>query len=117
MCNQVIKIQKLERSDTANGAGSTLKNWSNLITDHPDLQRKKRVASYQAYSAEGKMKGPFRKSFKKLKDTFSLVQLQTRDRLYKACGEPIACRFLPLDLRASGSRPGRLQGEHVFYLE
>ncbi|CAH2051235.1 unnamed protein product [Thlaspi arvense] len=34
----------------------------------PDLQRKKRVVSYRAYTVEGKLKGSLRKSFKWIKD-------------------------------------------------
>ncbi|XP_010548664.1 PREDICTED: uncharacterized protein LOC104820019 [Tarenaya hassleriana] len=37
----------------------------------PDLRRKKRVASYRAYTVEGKLKGSFRKSFKWIKDRCS----------------------------------------------
>ncbi|KAH0969838.1 hypothetical protein GBA52_028434 [Prunus armeniaca] len=39
----------------------------------PELQRKKRVASYKMYSVEGKMKGSFRKSFRWLKDKCTQV--------------------------------------------
>lgn len=44
---------------------SSSKNWS--FSD-PELQRKKRVASYKAYAVEGKMKGSLRKSFRWIKD-------------------------------------------------
>ncbi|XP_057793024.1 uncharacterized protein LOC131009625 [Salvia miltiorrhiza] len=44
------------------------KNW-NFGVDHPELQRKKRVACYKAYTVEGKMKGSVRKSFRWIKDT------------------------------------------------
>ncbi|XP_020099058.1 uncharacterized protein LOC109717610 [Ananas comosus] len=39
----------------------------------PELQRKKRVASYKAYSVEGKVKGSFRKSFRWFKDRYHEV--------------------------------------------
>jgi len=39
----------------------------------PELQRKKRVASYKVYSVEGKVKGSFRKSFRWLKDRYTQV--------------------------------------------
>lgn len=39
----------------------------------PELKRKKRVASYKMYSAEGKVKGSFRKSFRWLKNKYSQV--------------------------------------------
>ncbi|KAL8239730.1 hypothetical protein R6Q59_016297 [Mikania micrantha] len=44
---------------------STAKSWS---FNDPEFQRKKRVASYRAYSIQGKVKGSFRKSFRWLKD-------------------------------------------------
>ncbi|KAL3632936.1 hypothetical protein CASFOL_025920 [Castilleja foliolosa] len=46
---------------------SSSKSW-NFNLD-PELQRKKRVASYKAYSMEGKMKGSMKKSFKWVKET------------------------------------------------
>ncbi|GAB2291846.1 hypothetical protein Dimus_026096 [Dionaea muscipula] len=48
--------------------GSISKAW--CFSD-PELQRKKRVASYKVYTVEGKMKGSFRKSFRWLKDRYS----------------------------------------------
>ncbi|KAG0488841.1 hypothetical protein HPP92_007482 [Vanilla planifolia] len=39
----------------------------------PEFQRKKRVATYKVYSAEGKVKGSFRKSFRWLKDRYTEV--------------------------------------------
>nr|XP_004501457.1 uncharacterized protein LOC101508769 [Cicer arietinum] len=39
----------------------------------PELQRKKRVASYKMYSVEGRVKGSFRKSFRWLKNKYSQV--------------------------------------------
>ncbi|KAL8498994.1 hypothetical protein ACS0TY_022088 [Phlomoides rotata] len=50
--------------------GSTSKSWS---LDDPEFQRKKRVASYKAYSVEGNIKGSFRKSFRWIKDRCNLV--------------------------------------------
>ncbi|KAJ1442825.1 hypothetical protein SESBI_00706 [Sesbania bispinosa] len=46
---------------------SISKSWS--FAD-PELQRRKRVASYKMYSVEGKVKGSFRKSFRWLKDRY-----------------------------------------------
>ncbi|KVH93971.1 Protein of unknown function DUF3511 [Cynara cardunculus var. scolymus] len=37
----------------------------------PELQRKKRIASYKAYSVEGKVKGSIKKSFRWVKDKYS----------------------------------------------
>ncbi|KAI3524748.1 hypothetical protein L1887_03411 [Cichorium endivia] len=49
-------------------SGSISRIWS--LTD-PELQRKKRVASYKAYTVEGKVKGSFKKSFRWIKDKYS----------------------------------------------
>ena len=40
---------------------------------NPEFQRKKRIASYKMYSAEGKVKLSLRKSFRWLKDKYSQV--------------------------------------------
>ncbi|KAG2323517.1 hypothetical protein Bca52824_016730 [Brassica carinata] len=39
----------------------------------PDLQRKKRVVSYRAYTVEGKLEGSLRKSFKWIKDKWNKI--------------------------------------------
>ncbi|KAJ1424529.1 hypothetical protein SESBI_11724 [Sesbania bispinosa] len=44
------------------------KSWS---FNDPELQRKKRVAGYKIYAAEGKMKGSLRKSFRWIKNTYT----------------------------------------------
>lgn len=49
-------------------SGSTSKSWS---FNDPELQRKKRVASYKVYTVEGKVKGSFKKSFRWIKDRCS----------------------------------------------
>ncbi|KAI9106387.1 hypothetical protein K1719_021915 [Acacia pycnantha] len=51
-------------------SGSAFKSWS---FKDPELQRKKRIAGYKMYSAEGKVKGSLRKSFRWLKDKYSRV--------------------------------------------
>ncbi|XP_010242270.1 PREDICTED: uncharacterized protein LOC104586667 [Nelumbo nucifera] len=51
-------------------SASTSKSWS---FNDPELQRKKRVASYKVYTVEGKMKGSLRKSFRWLKDRYTQV--------------------------------------------
>ncbi|XP_072966707.1 uncharacterized protein [Typha angustifolia] len=48
-------------------AKSSKKGW---VLGDAEFQRKKRVASYKAYSVEGKVKGSFRKSFRWLKDRY-----------------------------------------------
>ncbi|KAG8657053.1 hypothetical protein MANES_03G035900v8 [Manihot esculenta] len=54
---------RFKKGKSANGSVS--KSWS---FNDPELQRKKRVASYKVYSVEGKVKGSFKKSFRWLKD-------------------------------------------------
>ncbi|XP_028795044.1 uncharacterized protein LOC114762149 [Neltuma alba] len=46
------------------------KSWS--FSD-PEVQRKKRVASYRVYDMEGKMKGSLRKSFRWVKNSYNHV--------------------------------------------
>ncbi|GFY80469.1 ABC family ABC transporter, putative [Actinidia rufa] len=58
-----------KKGKSSNGS-SRPKSWS--LTD-PELQRKKRVVSYKAYTVEGKVKGSLRKSFRWIKDTCNLV--------------------------------------------
>ncbi|GFZ11732.1 ABC family ABC transporter, putative [Actinidia rufa] len=65
-----LKIKKGKKSIGVNG--STSKTWGLNLND-PELQRKKRVASYKAYALEGKMKGSFTKSFRWIKDTCTHV--------------------------------------------
>ncbi|GAV84926.1 DUF3511 domain-containing protein [Cephalotus follicularis] len=60
-----LKIKKIKST-----AGSSSKSWN---LNDPELQRKKRVASYKVYTVEGKMKGSLRKSFKWIKDTYTQV--------------------------------------------
>ncbi|KAH1216308.1 hypothetical protein HKD37_13G036235 [Glycine soja] len=59
---------KFKKGKSTNG--STSKSWS--FSD-PELQRKKRVASYKVYAVEGKLKGSLRKSFKWFKDRCNRV--------------------------------------------
>lgn len=63
--NQIVKEVKIKKGK------STSKTWS-FIND-PELQRKKRVAGYKAYSVETKMKGSMRKSFRWIKNTYTQV--------------------------------------------
>ncbi|KAL9998097.1 hypothetical protein Hdeb2414_s0573g00918731 [Helianthus debilis subsp. tardiflorus] len=39
----------------------------------PEFKRKKRVAGYEVYSIEGKLKGSFTKSFRWIKDKYNHV--------------------------------------------
>lgn len=50
--------------------GSISKSWS---FNDPELQRKKRVASYKVYSVEGKVKGSLKKSFRWVKERYTRV--------------------------------------------
>ncbi|KAL2346565.1 hypothetical protein Fmac_000565 [Flemingia macrophylla] len=61
---------KLKKGKSISARSSLSKSWS--ISD-PELQRKKRVASYKMYSVEGKIKGSFRNSFRWLKNKYSQV--------------------------------------------
>lgn len=63
-----VKDWKLKKGKSANGSIS--KAWS---FNDPEFQRKKRVASYKAYSVEGKVKGSFRRSFRWLKHKYTHV--------------------------------------------
>ncbi|KAL4291080.1 hypothetical protein GQ457_14G007070 [Hibiscus cannabinus] len=66
--NQLGKEIKIKKNKSS--FGSCSKSWS--FTD-PELQRKKRVASYKVYAVQGKMKGSLRKSFRWIKDTYTQV--------------------------------------------
>ncbi|XP_019173408.1 PREDICTED: uncharacterized protein LOC109168983 [Ipomoea nil] len=46
------------------------KGW---VLGDPELQRKKRVASYKAYAVEGKLKGSIKKSFRWIKERYTQV--------------------------------------------
>lgn len=59
--------KELKKGKSTNNGSSISKSWS---MNDPEFQRKRRVASYKAYSVEGKMKGSFRKSFRWIKDRY-----------------------------------------------
>ncbi|CAI0627946.1 unnamed protein product [Linum tenue] len=65
---QTGKDLRLKKGKSANGSVS--KTWS---FNDPELQRRKRVASYKVYTVEGKVKGSFKKSFRWLKDRYTRV--------------------------------------------
>ncbi|GMH13737.1 hypothetical protein Nepgr_015578 [Nepenthes gracilis] len=58
--------KELKKGKSTNGSISQAWCFSD-----PELQRKKRVASYKVYTVEGRMKGSFKKSFRWLKDRYS----------------------------------------------
>ncbi|KAF9612614.1 hypothetical protein IFM89_002210 [Coptis chinensis] len=62
------KEMKFKKEKTSNGSSSKIWNFND-----PELQRKKRVASYKVYSVEGKVKGSFRKNFRWLKERYTQV--------------------------------------------
>ncbi|KAM7258330.1 hypothetical protein ACFE04_014071 [Oxalis oulophora] len=57
---------KFKKGKSTNASVSN--SWS---FNDPELQRKRRVASYKVYSVEGKVKGSFKKSFRWIKDRCS----------------------------------------------
>ncbi|KZV42447.1 hypothetical protein F511_38376 [Dorcoceras hygrometricum] len=59
---------KFKKGKSTNGLSS--KSWN---FNDPELQRKKRVASYKAYTVEGKVKGSIKKSFRWLKERCNLM--------------------------------------------
>ncbi|KAI3975900.1 hypothetical protein MKX01_021755 [Papaver californicum] len=61
--NKDVKFKKAK-------SGGTSKIW---CFNDPELQRKKRVASYKVYSVEGNIKGTFRKSVRWIKDRYTKV--------------------------------------------
>ncbi|CAO2841526.1 uncharacterized protein LOC130814668 [Amaranthus tricolor] len=65
--NQQIP-KELKKGKSANASSSSKAGW--CFSD-PEMQRKKRVASYKAYSVEGKIKRSFSKSFRWIKDRCS----------------------------------------------
>lgn len=67
--HQIVKDVKIKKGKSSLGS-STSKIWS--LAD-PELQRKKRVAGYKVYSAEEKMKGSLKKSFRWIKNTYTQV--------------------------------------------
>ncbi|CAH9103963.1 unnamed protein product [Cuscuta europaea] len=50
--------------------GKSMNGW---VFGDPELLRKKRVASYKAYTVEGKLKGSLRKSFRWIKERSAQV--------------------------------------------
>jgi hypothetical protein len=57
-------------AEDVNRGSSKSKRGRWLPLGDPDMDRKRRVASYKAYAVEGRVKGSFRKSFKWIKDRY-----------------------------------------------
>ena len=64
--HQIGKEVKMKKGKST--AGKPSRSWS---LNDPELQRKKRVAGYKIYAAEGKMKGSLKKSFRWIKNTYT----------------------------------------------
>ncbi|KAK9049848.1 hypothetical protein SSX86_031181 [Deinandra increscens subsp. villosa] len=65
--SQTQRDQNQTKVNSKSTNGSMSKNWS--FSD-PELQRKKRVASYKAYTMEGKVKGSIKKSLRWIKGKY-----------------------------------------------
>ncbi|TQE05462.1 hypothetical protein C1H46_008887 [Malus baccata] len=59
-----------EQSNSYNFNGPTQKGSGFATSTDPELQRKKRVASYNVFTMEGKVKTSLRNSFKWIKNRF-----------------------------------------------
>ncbi|KAM1210789.1 hypothetical protein ACFX2J_002597 [Malus domestica] len=59
-----------ERSNSYNFNGPTQKGSGFATSTDPELQRKKRVASYNVFTMEGKVKTSLRNSFKWIKNSW-----------------------------------------------
>ncbi|XP_061963938.1 uncharacterized protein LOC133688465 [Populus nigra] len=73
---------KFKKGKSTNG--STSKRWS---FNDPELQRKRRVASYKVYAVEGKVKGSLKKSFRWIKERRSMPLGVLRMINNNCCGE------------------------------
>lgn len=63
-----------DRSNSYSFNGPTSKGSGFATSDDPELKRKKRVASYNVFTMEGKVKSSVRNSFKWIKSKFSDVR-------------------------------------------
>ncbi|KAK9943762.1 hypothetical protein M0R45_009359 [Rubus argutus] len=63
-----------ERSNSYNFNGPTQKGSGFATSGDPELQRKKRVASYNVFTMEGKLKTSLRNSFKWIKNRFTDIR-------------------------------------------
>ncbi|KAH7862121.1 hypothetical protein Vadar_000248 [Vaccinium darrowii] len=68
-----VKDLKFKKSKSTSASTSSVISKSSWGLSDPELQRKKRVASYKVYSVEGKVKGSLKKSFKWVKDRYTQV--------------------------------------------
>ncbi|KAF4363168.1 hypothetical protein CsatB_006722 [Cannabis sativa] len=63
-----------DRSNSYNFNGPCQKGSGFVTSTDPELQRKKRIASYNVYTTEGKVKSSVRNSFKWIKNKFSDIR-------------------------------------------
>ncbi|PON96249.1 hypothetical protein TorRG33x02_078380 [Trema orientale] len=63
-----------ERSNSYNFNGPCQKGSGFATSSNPELQRKKRIASYNVFTVEGKVKSSVRNSFKWIKSKFSDIR-------------------------------------------
>lgn len=66
--HQIGTTKEVKMKKGKNTVVKPSKSWS---FNDPELQRKKRVAGYKIYAAEGKLKGSFRKSLRWIKNTYT----------------------------------------------
>ncbi|KAF3445476.1 hypothetical protein FNV43_RR10652 [Rhamnella rubrinervis] len=65
---------RTDRSNSYNFNGPCQKGNGFATSTDPELQRKKRIASYNVFTMEGKVKSSVRSSFKWIKNKFSDVR-------------------------------------------
>ncbi|PIA64274.1 hypothetical protein AQUCO_00100034v1 [Aquilegia coerulea] len=66
--NNNNKQVKFKKDKSVGSSSSRIWNFND-----PEMQRKKRVASYKVYSVEGKVKGTLRKNFRWIKERYTQV--------------------------------------------
>ncbi|RDX58701.1 hypothetical protein CR513_61976, partial [Mucuna pruriens] len=88
---QIGKEVKVKKGKSTDARPS--KSWS--FSD-PELQRKKRVAGYKIYAAEGKMKGSLRKSFRWIKNTYTQAVYEKNINKCKWENHSVSVLFQPI---------------------
>ncbi|KAG6774365.1 hypothetical protein POTOM_021718 [Populus tomentosa] len=86
-----------DRSNSYNFNGPCQKGNGFATSSDPELKRKKRIASYNVFTMEGKLKSNVRNSFKWIKSKFSDVRYGEWNRefhefeIFCACMEHMPC--------------------------
>jgi hypothetical protein len=83
-------------AEDVNRGSSKSKRGRWLPLGDPDMDRKRRVASYKAYAVEGRVKGSFRKSFKWIKDRYLHLVYFDRHNFSQSCWCCCCCFELPI---------------------